>query len=91
MKRLMLFLISCLLMVGCGPDANHPFFKPEISGATYAVPKNETQNVKAELDINIKCPGSEYGHMPCIDMDGTWEGWGYLDNDATYCAPRLER
>jgi hypothetical protein len=97
MKRAILLSAVVLLLVGCGSDPNHPFFKPELSGVTYAVQsvgdptaddvRANPQDVKAVLDVNIRC----YGPMPCIDMDGTWEGWGFVDDGAYYAAPKIER
>lgn len=94
MKRLIpALLLSCSIMIGCS-EQNHNFFKPEIPDVTYAVPGDPTaddsrilpENVKAILDTNIRC----YGPMPCIDMDGTFEGWGFVDDGAYYAAPSIQ-
>ncbi len=98
-KALFTALFGILLFtLGCGQDHGHNFFKPEVQDVTYAMPqsgdptaddigKYDPSQVKAELDINIRC----WGPVPCIDMDGTWEGWGFVDNDAYYAAPALKR
>lgn len=88
MKGLLLAAVVLLVLSGCGSDPNHPFFKPEISGANYAAPLNASPaDVKALLDVNIRC----YGPQPCIDMDGTFEGWGFVDDGAYYAAPKIDR
>ena len=75
----LLALVFAISLAGCGQNVKQPFFKPEISGATYAAPK------RVPFTPIIVCNGST---NPCID-DGTWTGWGFVDDDSHNAAPKF--
>lgn len=90
MKTVLLLLAVGMLLVGCESRHDHNLFKPEIPDATFASPgRTEASEVKADLETSIKCPGTEYGHSPCVDMDGTFEGWGFVNEDVVLAAPKF--
>jgi len=90
--RFLVLAAVVVVVAGCGDKVKNPYFKPEISGATYAVPVATTGHKIPRIPLNM--PNS------CVYVQG--EGWtcsgeiwdenGRLqmaDDDVIYAAPKF--